>query len=93
MNPDGTERHNTGEEPTIGERLDEPVVDWRSRVGTVGLLIGSAMVGLDKVLFPERRKADTEQVTAEPVGNWPRLDFGTADLDQLGPDDDGYWPA
>lgn len=72
---------------------DEPVVDWRSRVGTAGLLIGSAMVGLDKVLFPEKRKADTEQVTSEPLGSWPHLDFGDAELDQLGPDDKGYWPG
>ena len=72
---------------------DEPPVDWRSRVGTAGLIIGSAMVGLEKVLFPDKRKADTEQVTSEPLDRWPRLRFGDAQLDQLGPDDDGYWPG
>ena len=71
----------------------ESKVDWRSRVSTVGLVVGSAMVGLEKVLFPEKRKADTEQVTNEPLDRWPRLDFGNANLDQLGPDEDGYWPA
>lgn len=84
MHPEGND-----EEAAVAE----PVVDWRSRVGTAGLLIGSAMIGLDKVLFPEKRKADTEQVTGEPLGSWPRLDFGDPELDQLGPDEDGYWPG
>jgi len=89
VEPDATDLDRTDEEPAV----DEPVVDWRSRVGTAGLLIGSAMIGLDKVLFPEKRKADTEQVTSEPLGSWPRLGFGDAELDQLGPDDEGYWPG
>ena len=75
----------------VTDEPTEPTVDWRSRVGTAGLIIGSAMVGLDKVLFPEKRKADTEQVTSEPLDKWPRLDFGDAGLDQLGPDENGYW--
>jgi hypothetical protein len=77
--------------PVLG--ADEPAIDWRSRVSTVGLVVGSAMVGLERVLFPEKRKADTEQVTNEPLDRWPNLDFGNAKLDPLGPDEDGYWPT
>jgi hypothetical protein len=77
----------------MSDEEQEPVVDWRSRVSTVGLIIGSAMIGLDRVLFPEKRKADSEQVTDEPLDRWPRLDFRGEGLHPLGPDDDGYWPA
>ncbi len=80
------------EEPIEVAGSDEPTVDWRSRVGTVGLIVGSAMVGLERIFLPEKRKDDTEQVTNEPLDRWPRLRFGNDDLDQLGPDEDGYWP-
>ena len=72
----------------------EPTVDWRNRVGTAGLLIGSAMVGLDKVLFPERRKADSEQVTSEPLGEWPHLDLAAPNWISSAPIIlNGYWPG
>ncbi len=77
----------------MSDEDQEPVIDWRSRVSTLGLIIGSAMIGLDRVLFPEKRKADSEQVTNEPLDRRPRLDFRGNGLDPLGPDDDGYWPA
>ncbi len=80
---------NERDEPTV----EEPTVDWRSRVSTVGLVVGSAMIGLERVLFPRRHREATEQVTSEPLDRWPRLKFDGADLDQLGPDEDGYWPA
>ena len=85
--------HGGDYEPLPVRGADEPVVDWRSRVSTVGLVVGSAMVGLERVLFPEKRKADTEQVTNEPLDRWPKLDFSNANLDPLGPDEDGYWPS
>ncbi|MDH3294967.1 MAG: hypothetical protein OER95_11680 [Acidimicrobiia bacterium] len=72
---------------------DEPVVDWRSRVSTAGLIVGSAMIGLERVFLSKREKDETEQVDDQPLDNWPRLSFGTADLEQLGPDDNGYWPT
>jgi len=81
--------------PTVDRVMggDEPIVDWRSRVSTAGLIVGSAMIGLERVLFPEKRKDETEQVTNEPLDKWPKLRFNNAELDQLGPDDDGYWPS
>lgn len=71
-----------------------PSRDWRSTVGALGLVTGNVMIGLEKVLFPEKRKADTEQVTDVPVDkDAPRLDYGDSGLDPLGPDDEGYWPT
>lgn len=73
---------------------DQPVRDWRNGVGTVGLVVGNVMIGLEKVIFPEKRKADTEQVSDVPIDpNAPRLDYGDSGLEPLGPDDDGYWPT
>ena len=67
-------------------------VDWRSRVGTAGLVVGSVMMGLERALYPSIEKDRAEQVAEAPHEDLPRLDFGDADVDQLGPDEDGYWP-
>lgn len=72
----------------------EPSVDWRTRAGTAGLLVGNALIGLEKALFPEKRKADTEQVSDMPIDDdAPKLDYGDSGLDPLGPDEDGFWPV
>ncbi len=89
------ENESQGEEPNVAApEGDDPKVDWRKSAGTVGLLVGNAMMGLEKVLFPEKRKVDTEQVTDMPLDkDSPKLDYGDSGLDPLGPDDEGYWPV
>jgi predicted GNAT superfamily acetyltransferase len=82
-----------GPRTPAGDGPAKPLVDWRSRVSTAGLIVGSAMIGLERVLFPEKEKDRTEQVDDQPLDDWPRLDFSNPDLDQLGPDEDGYWPT
>ncbi len=85
--PDGPDHEPVPED-------SEPTVDWRSRAGTAGLLVGNALMGLEKALFPEKRKADTEQVSDMPIDeDAPKLDYGDSGLDPLGPDEDGYWPV
>ncbi len=75
------------------DTTDRPA-DWRTRAGTAGLVVGNALMGLEKALFPEKRKADTEQVSDMPLdNNAPKLDYGDSGLDPLGPDDEGYWPV
>lgn len=82
---------NASVDPEAAEADDGPIVDWRTGASTAALVVGSAMIGLERVFFPEKQKDETEQVDDQPLDDWPRLSFGASGLDPLGPDEEGYW--